>query len=247
MENSYKEIDDLLRMQTFSENDNNSELVYRYAESIAMIEKSIVVVSDLLKGTSEIFHGRFSDILGLKGHQTENSIWEKEILSLMSPEELNEKYLAELRFYNYIRHIPRRKNRENYYLATCLRMHSKSGSSVDVLHRMYYWYEKDTDVIRYGVCIYSPLIFTLPSKSVAIDSLTGKWVELSAKSDATILSAREKQVLTLIEKGFTSQAIADQLYISKNTVSRYRQVILSKLQANNSTEACRRAKQVGII
>ena len=70
---------------------------------------------------------------------------------------------------------------------------------------------------------------------------------MNAASDRRILSARELQVLALIEQGMTSNAIAGSLCISKHTVSRHRQEILAKLQAKNSAEACRRAKQLKLI
>lgn len=126
-------------------------------------------------------------------------------------------------------------------------MADKSGNMVDVLHRMHYWYENMSDSIRFGICIYGPLVFSLPAKSIAVNSLTGKWEALTSSNDNNILSPREKQVLALIEQGYTSMNIAGELSISKNTVSRHRQEILAKLQVKNSTEACRRAKQLGII
>ena len=72
-------------------------------------------------------------------------------------------------------------------------------------------------------------------------------MELSSASDKSILSKREKQVLSLIETGVTSQEIADRLCISKHTVSRHRQEILAKLQAKNSTAAIRIAKQLNLL
>lgn len=243
---SHHEIDTLLRDQEFSGDSVLSDVVYRYAESMATVERCIAVVSDLQSGTSRIFNGAFSDVLGLGGYSCENSIWEKAILDKMSPEEREEKYLSELRFYNFLRHLPQGK-RADYYLATYLRFNDNQDRCVDVLHRMYYCHENDSEAIRFAICIYGPLTFRLPSKSVAINSVTGKWVELSANTDCNILSTREKQVLTLIETGLTSKDIAESLCISKNTVSRHRQEILAKLQAKNSTEACRRAKQLNII
>ena len=246
MNTTHKSIDTLLRQQFFSDPSCNNDIVMHYAECIAIIEKAIVVVSDLKDGWSRIFHGGFSDTLGLEGVATEASIWEKEILERMSPAEQEEKYLAELRFFNFLRHIPRSK-RDSYYLATHLRMTGRTGNIADVLHRMHYWYEDGSDAIRFGICIYGPMSFSLPSKSVVIDSLTGRWQELSSKCDDTILSIREKQVLALIDKGLLSREIAQRLCISKNTVSRHRQEILAKLQVRNSTEACRKAKLLGII
>ena len=71
--------------------------------------------------------------------------------------------------------------------------------------------------------------------------------ELTRQDKTNILSAREKQVLNLINKGLTSKDIAEMLCISRNTVNRHRQEILSKLQAKNSIEACRTAKDLNLI
>ena len=65
--------------------------------------------------------------------------------------------------------------------------------------------------------------------------------------DEKILSAREKQVLRLIDQGMMSKHIADMLSISIHTVSRHRQEIFKKLQVNNSIEACRVAKELHLL
>lgn len=241
-----KKIDSLLRKQPFSDNERCADSVYEYAESIAVMENCIAVVSDLKSGTSRIFNGAFAEVLGLTGYISENSIWEKEIISMMTDRECDEKYLAELRFYNFLRQIPGHR-RSEYYLATVLRFRSRQNKILDVLHRLYYRYDEDSTTVRYGLCLYGPVVFNLPAKSVVINSVNGKWEELSGATDNRILSKREKQVLTLIERGLTSQSIAAELCISKHTVSRHRQEILAKLQAHNSTEACRRAKQLNLI
>ena len=72
-------------------------------------------------------------------------------------------------------------------------------------------------------------------------------MELDKENNTKILSARETQVLKLIDKGLTSKDIAETLSISRNTVSRHRQEILGKLQVRNSIEACRIAKDLKLI
>lgn len=239
-------IDRIFRQQDFVACDFSADCVYGYAESMAVLENCVVVVSDLKHGTSRIFNGGFSATLGLSGTSLENSIWEKEVLDRMTDNERDMKYIAELRFYNFLRHTPPQRRR-NYYMAANLRMTDRYGKLIDVLHRMFYWYEDVSEAIRYAVCVYGPAIFSLPAKSVAVDAVTGKWHELSALSDDKILTARQKQVLCLIARGLTSIDIAQALSISRNTVSRHRQEILAKLQVSNSMEACRRAKQLNII
>ncbi|WP_353885389.1 LuxR C-terminal-related transcriptional regulator [uncultured Bacteroides sp.] len=75
----------------------------------------------------------------------------------------------------------------------------------------------------------------------------GQMTEIGKQDSTRILSVREKQVLSLIDKGLTSKKIAETLSISINTVSRHRQEILGKLQVKNSIEACRVAKDLKLI
>lgn len=236
-----QKLNTLLRQQPIDAPYPGYERVMAYAQNVAMIEHSIVVVSDMAANLSKIYSGAFAKNLGLKDYNSENSIWEKNILDLMTDSEREAKYLAELRFFHYLRHIP--KNRRGYFrLATQLRM-----KGLDVLHRMTYVYDESGNILRYAICIYEPLVTMLPAKSIVIDSSSGVFEVLSDVSTSKILSKREIQVLSLIESGKSSRQIADTLSISHHTINRHRQNILGKLQANNSPEACRLAKSLGIL
>ena len=61
------------------------------------------------------------------------------------------------------------------------------------------------------------------------------------------LSHREEEVLTLIAKGKTYKAIADELFIHVETVKTHIQSIYTKLQVNNKAEAIQKAYQKRII
>lgn len=61
------------------------------------------------------------------------------------------------------------------------------------------------------------------------------------------LTAREKEILSMIQKGYLSKEISQRLCISFNTVNTHRQNILKKFQANNSLEAIRYAKKLGLL
>ena len=62
-----------------------------------------------------------------------------------------------------------------------------------------------------------------------------------------LLSKREKEILNLISKGFTSQHIADELFISRYTVETHRKNILRKLNFNTSTELVKFAVLQGLV
>lgn len=258
--------------QAFDDGQPYQEMLVKYkdlAYSYAVMENAIAVLSDLRTRTSHIYYGGFSRMLAC-GSGRDNilvpSIWEEEIFSLIHPDDLAEKHLQELCFFHFIRRQPK-KNRNDYCLASKLRMKAPSGDYIEAFHRMFYISAPaatDTypdfadragtrvpgqheDKLWLALCLYSPLIFDFPSKCMIINSVNGQTRDLTQQNASKILSAREKQVLNLIDRGLTSKSIAEALCISKNTVSRHRQEILAKLQAKNSIEACRIAKELKMI
>lgn len=241
-----KKLNQLLKSQSFNGGTIDVSQLLDYAKNISQIENVTVVVSDLRCGISRIFPGKFGIVLGVSNYVEENSIWEKAILNLMTEKQREEKYLAELRFFNFLRHVPRHA-RPDYYLVSKLRMKAATGDTIDVIHRMYYIYADDSETVTHALCLYGRPTFDFIGKNRIVNSFTGVSEELTASGDSSILSRREKQVLTLIDSGKRSYEIADILSISKNTVSRHRQQILAKLQVKNSMEACRIAKTMKII
>ena len=243
---SLKKLNQLLKSQSFNGGTIDVSQLLNYAKNISQIENVTVVVSDMRCGISRIFPGKFGIVLGVSNYVEENSIWEKAILNLMTEKQREEKYLAELRFFNFLRHVPRHA-RPDYYLVSKLRMKAATGDTIDVIHRMYYIYADDSETVTHALCLYGRPTFDFIGKNRIVNSFTGISEELTASGDSSILSRREKQVLTLIDSGKRSYEIADILSISKNTVSRHRQQILAKLQVKNSMEACRIAKTMKII
>lgn len=241
-----KKLNQLLKSQSFNGGTIDVSQLLDYAKNISQIENVTVVVSDMRCGISRIFPGKFGIVLGVSNYAEENSIWEKAILNLMTEKQREEKYLAELRFFNFLRHVPRHA-RPDYYLVSKLRMKAATGDTIDVIHRMYYIYADDSETVTHALCLYGRPTFDFIGKNRIVNSFTGISEELTASGDSSILSRREKQVLTLIDSGKRSYEIAEILSISKNTVNRHRQQILAKLQVKNSMEACRIAKTMKII
>jgi LuxR family maltose regulon positive regulatory protein len=61
------------------------------------------------------------------------------------------------------------------------------------------------------------------------------------------LSNREMDVLELVAKGLTNQAIADELFIAVSTVKKHINNILGKLGVDNRTQAVKRASELNIL
>jgi DNA-binding NarL/FixJ family response regulator len=69
----------------------------------------------------------------------------------------------------------------------------------------------------------------------------------SASAPPTALTEREQQVLELLVEGLSSQAIADRLFLSMNTVRNHVQNILVKLGAHSRIEAVATAVRSGLV
>jgi DNA-binding NarL/FixJ family response regulator len=83
----------------------------------------------------------------------------------------------------------------------------------------------------------------------AVTSLVRDYIERgdSAKEEFDVLTPRELEVLKLIAEAYTSQQIADALFISIKTVDRHRQNILEKLGMRDRVELTRYAIKRGLI
>jgi DNA-binding NarL/FixJ family response regulator len=62
-----------------------------------------------------------------------------------------------------------------------------------------------------------------------------------------LLTRREKEVLTLIANGLTSQDIADRLFVSALTIETHRRNLLTKFKVNNTASLIRLAAQHGLL
>jgi len=67
----------------------------------------------------------------------------------------------------------------------------------------------------------------------------------SIEGSEAILTQREKVVLKLICSGFTSQKIAQELFISENTVESYRRSLFQKFGVKNATSLIVKATEMG--
>ena len=61
------------------------------------------------------------------------------------------------------------------------------------------------------------------------------------------LSKRELEVLQLLASGMSNQEIADQLFVSLNTIKTHSSNLYSKLGVQRRTQAIERARQLGIL
>ncbi len=226
---------------------------YRYmAFMYAQIENAIAVLSDMNSNKSYIYNGRVARALGFDESVSAaeiNSIWEEDIFNKIHPDDLLEKHLLELRYFNKIKNLPI-SERADYHVKSNIRMLNKNGQYILIEHRMFYVSSLENGSLWLALCLYNFSYQSLaetPPSGLIFNSATGLTLQPDQQAYNKILSEREKEILKLIRSGKMSKEIADLLSISVNTVNRHRQNILEKLRVSNSLEACRIAERMNLM
>ena len=67
------------------------------------------------------------------------------------------------------------------------------------------------------------------------------------KQEEVHLTDREKEVLKLIAEEYTTQEIADSLFLSKHTIESYRKNLIAKLQVKNLAGLTKHAIKMGLL
>ena len=93
--------------------------------------------------------------------------------------------------------------------------------------------------VHEGLSVLSPQV----TRKVLNAAVTGD----QNRAMASVLSAREMEVLECLARGKTTSQIAEELFISDNTVKTHVRHILEKMDASNRAEAVSKAVQLGVI
>lgn len=253
-DNIFETLSDALLNQTFDDKQKalvSLEDCKNRANMYAVVENSIAVLSDLISDKSYIFYGKISRELGIDIDVADSdidSIWEKDIFDRIHPDDLLQKHIHELRYFNLLKELPI-KERADYYVSSRIRMLNRDQQYTSVRHRMFYVSNFPDGDLWLALCLYNMDISgegMFVPESLIVNSTTGKLVHLD-QNQSNVLSAREREILKLISLGQMSKEVAHSLSISINTVNRHRQNILQKLRVDNSIEACRIAKQMNLL
>lgn len=254
MEGKTKELKSTLTGQRFEIVDNHEFLLDKaktHAISFAKVTEGIAVLSDFSRGICHTYSGKFGQqIFSLSEYTVnESSPFEDVIFNGILQEDLLERHILELRFFNFIHAVPKDQKNE-YQMACIIRFQKSNGTILPVLHTSKYIQWDSNGNAWLGLCTYIPLsIIDLKYEGDIINTVTGETVEkeLYTVNDHKILSRRQTEILSLLAKGDGSKQIADKLNISVHTVNRHRQDILAALKVTNSTSAVEIALRLHII
>lgn len=211
------------------------------ALSFVRATDGIAVLSDFSHNKCHTYSGKFGKTaFSLPEYLLdENTPFEEYLFNGILKEDMLERHILELRFFNFIQTIPL-SERQDYQMSCIIRFLRSDGSTLPILHNSRYIQWQPNGAVWLGLCTYLPLpIVDFTGERGIIDIATGNVIseETYSRSDNKILSKRQTEILSLLAKGDGSKQIADKLNISVHTVNRHRQDILSALKVTNSASA----------
>lgn len=245
-----------LMKQNFDEFHDEEELIVMYkrrAEAYVSIDNSIAVLSDFTTDKSYIYTGDFGQVFGLSAmnRSTIESAFEDCIFQKVHPNDLIERHVLELRYFQFQKNTPK-DERCKYNTISHIRIRDVNDNYIYVTHRTIYIASLPNGAIWLALCLYSPDTGRYIGNGIdgkIINNATGEVIPIDEYSryDKTILSKRELDVLKLVAQGNGSKQIAQELNIAVYTVHRHRQNIIMKMQVANAAEAVKTALTMGII
>lgn len=252
MKNIQSDLNDQLLQQDFPSTENEKiqlESCQKMAKNFVELENGIAILSDLKNNKSYIYSGKFADEINIfryKNIQEIDSIWEKELFDQLNSEDVLQKHILELQFFQFIKTIPFEQRRD-YCVISRLRL-SERQNQRSLIHKMFYFSNSENCNTELSLCLYHFDFFQSDSYTgMIINTANGTIIHQTEAENSTFLSVREKEILKMIQQGKKSKEIAELLFISINTVNRHRQNILEKMRVSNTTEACTMASKLNWI
>ena len=248
MKTIQSDLNEKLLQQEFSSTSESENLHLKKCQEIAQtfvdLENGIAVLSDLQFNKSYVYSGKLADELEIfqdKDVQEIESIWEEELFAKLDPEDVLQKHLLELQFFQFIKTIPFGQHKD-YCVVSRLRI---ADNQKTILHKMFYFTNPNDKNVELALCLYHfDFLNSSLHHGIIINTANGLVIHQTEDGNSAFLSAREKEILKLIQDGKRSKEIAEVLFISINTVNRHRQNILEKLRVGNMTEACTMAAKL---
>lgn len=243
------DLNEKLLQQEFSISDNENIKLKKcreIAQNFVELENGIAVLSDLQHNRSYVYSGKLADELKIfrdKNIQEIESIWEEELFAKLDSQDVLQKHLLELQFFQLIKTIPFEQHKD-YCVVSRLKIADHSFQKA-LLHKMFYFTNANDKNVELALCLYHFDFLNSPlHHGMIINTANSSIIHQTEDGNSAFLSIREKEILKMIQTGKRSKEIAELLFISINTVNRHRQNILEKMRVGNTTEACTMAAKL---
>lgn len=220
-------------------------VISKYVSELMSLGPFYCYVLDLFDSSIYNVHENTCNILGMDSHPASVS----EIMSHIHPDDLAYVMAAEKACLDKILEIGFEHLR---YLKVsyCFRMKVADGSYHLFRHQSIHLSADEKGRLAMALNIHTDIehITSINNHIVVVNGIGKRndfyQIDLSAKQSAESISPnfskREREVLVLIVAGFSSLQIAEQLFVSVETVRVHRRNILKKTNCNNSSSLVRR-------
>ena len=250
----FKHYNELLSIQKFNESDLDYSVLDKHIsmlEKLNVIESSSISIFDLYKKDHIFLSRGFETQLGwnindveTEGHQyIDSRVHPDDLIHLLE----SGIYYLKLAFFE----VPKNEWK-SYKVISDYRVRNSDNVYVRVIEQhVCLEFDKHGNVwLDLSIMDLNPnQDVSAPFRSRLMNFKTGELFAYQPQNpsieDQPQLSIREKEVLKLVARGFASKQIADQLFISVNTVNTHRQRIIEKLNVSNTAEAIHYASEVG--
>lgn len=249
-----KTFDDILSKQDFGDDVPDYEGLGAHIamlERMSEVENSSIAVVDLYKKTFLSIKPKYSNVIAFDLNLAFAN-GPAYYLSFMHPEDVPVVLDTYRRLWDFSLNLPIAE-RKDYKTIFNFRLRDKNGKYFHFIQQMV-TLELDRNGNHWLNLTISDM---LPNKARfnkvnrrIVNMKTGKFFLFDndfERVPKTVLTQRETEVLGLVSQGYVSKEIADELFISVNTVNNHRQKILEKIKVVNTTEAVAYARNLGLI
>lgn len=222
----------------------------RLLGQLALVENSSMTIYDILQRKYVFVRNRFRGLIDYDEQAAAEQGYAF-FFRLMHPEDIAFVLDTSIRSLEYLQEIPPAE-RKDYKTVFEFRLRNREGEYIRFIQQLVNL-ELDLAGNMWLILI---LMDVNPNQQdgkqllrTMMNMKSGKVVPFTEERDErqSQLTKREIEILGLIAKGMASKEIAEQLFLSVNTVNNHRQRIIEKMDVSSTSEALTYAMRIGII
>ncbi|NUN68180.1 MAG: helix-turn-helix transcriptional regulator [Bacteroidetes bacterium] len=242
----------ILSLQQFDERDidySHLEKHLGFLRQLALVENSSVAVMDLYRQRYAFLQSKFLPVIGLE-LETVMQQGPRALFSIMHPQDIPVVLETLQRGNGYLIGLPAAEKKEHKIIYD-FRLRSAKGTYARFIQQLLPL-ELDARGNIWLMLMLNDIVpergEEMPPQRSVVNMRTGKQCVFSdEESGRTVLSKREIEILGMLSKGMGSKQVADELFLSVNTVNNHRRNILEKTNTENTAEAVRYAVSLGLV
>jgi DNA-binding CsgD family transcriptional regulator/PAS domain-containing protein len=222
----------------------------RLLGQLALVENSSMTIYDILQRKYVFVRNRFRELIDYDEQAAAEQGYAF-FFRLMPPDDIAFVLDTSIRSLEYLHEVPPAE-RKDYKTVFEFRLRNREGKYIRFIQQLVNL-ELDLAGNMWLILI---LMDVNPNQQggkqllrTMMNMKSGKVVPFTEERDErqSQLTRREIEILGLIARGMVSKEIAEQLFLSVNTVNNHRQRIIEKMDMSSTSEALTYAMRIGII